>query len=330
MIALAAVLLRIWIGETNGWPRGAVGESVMRVFFDHWYGERAYFNIMRSRITRVVVAAIVGWALATSGVGLQALLRNPLAEPFILGLSSGAAVGVMAQEMFGYYTHAHLGPLHVGAVAGALVSMTVVYLAGRRRGMIDPLGLLLVGVVLSTVNGALIMMMRHLYEPGNERNNVGQWMMGYLNEFAGSWNVLVISLVTLAGWLILMVYARALDASAFSDAEAMSLGVDLHRLRKMLFAISGILAAGAVVLGGPIAFVGLIAPHLARLLLGPGHRTLLPGAALIGATLILLADSASTVCEFGHGNMPIGIFTAMIGGPAFLWMLRPHLGRGME
>ena len=154
--------------------------------------------------------------------------------------------------------------------------------------------------------------------------------MGYLNQSLTLKEIAAIGLAVLAGLLLLLSLARAMDAASFSDAEALSLGVNLRRLRAILFLISSALAAAAVVLGGPIAFVGLISPHIARLLLGPSHRTLLLGSALIGATMIVLANSASLGMNmaFRVGLMPIGVFTSLIGGPMFLWMLRPRMGRG--
>ena len=279
---------------------------------------------------RVVIAITVGIALATGGVSLQALLRNPLAEPFILGLSSGAAVGVMVQMALAFEFQQHQGPAHEGALVGAMVSMAIVYVAGRRHGVIDPLGLLLVGVVIATINGALVMAIRAVYAPPGQRNDVARWMMGFLNENVGSSSVLLISLLTLMGLAVLWRFGPAMDVAGFSDTEATSLGVHLPLLRKLLFVVATVLAAGAVVLAGPVAFVGLIAPHMARLLVGPSHRNLLLCAALIGAVLIVMADVAAVVCDRGWGLLPIGIFTSLLGGPLFLWMLRPHLGRGLD
>jgi iron complex transport system permease protein len=327
VVALAACALRLYVGDTNQWPAGNVFDA-LRYALTGSAGDRA--TLMDLRVVRIVIAVIVGVALAISGVALQALLRNPLAEPFILGLSSGAAVGVMAQEIIELQTQQHLGPIHLGALAGAMLSMAVVYMAGRKRGVIDPLGLLLVGVVLSTINGALIMLMRSFYEPAGRRNNVAQWMMGFLNETVGSTHIVTIALLTAGGLAVLLWLAPAMDAAGFSDAEATSVGVNLPRLRMLLFFVASLLAAGAVVLAGPLAFVGLICPHLARLMFGPGHRALLIGSALIGATLIVLADVGAVTLNFGRSLLPLGIFTALIGGPAFLWMLRPHLGRSMD
>jgi len=216
----------------------------------------------------------------------------------------------------------------LGAIAGAAVSMTIVFFASQRRGMIDPLGLLLTGVALSTINGAVIMLLNYMVGPGGVRDNLAEWMMGYLHILDRD-HIKIAAGITAAGVLILFISGRAADVAAFSDAEAQSMGVNLQRLRLILFAVASILAATAVVVTGPVAFVGLVSPHLARLLLGPSHRPLLIGSVLIGGTLLLLANTSSIALDkfFNVGRIPIGVFTAMIGGPVFLWMLRPHLGK---
>jgi ABC-type Fe3+-siderophore transport system permease subunit len=288
--------------------------------------------VMRERALRMLIGLIVGVALAVSGVSLQTLLRNPLAEPYILGLSTGAAAGMMVQSYLHYLMRGEVavGTNGGGALLGALATMLIVFLAGRRRGVIDPLGLLLTGVVLSTICGALILMMNYLVGPGGIRDNISRWMMGNLDDGAGAGVIYVVAGVTAAGLVLLGLRSRAMDVASVSDTEALSLGVNLPRLRALLFAVAGVLAAGAVVLAGPIAFVGLVCPHVARLALGPKHGPLLVGSALLGAVLVITADTASAALQLwlGIGLMPIGIFTAIVGGPAFLWMLRPQLGRG--
>ncbi|MEM6854936.1 MAG: iron chelate uptake ABC transporter family permease subunit, partial [Planctomycetota bacterium] len=238
-----------------------------------------------------------------------------------------------------------------GAAVGAGLSMLVVYLASRRHGMLDPLGLLLTGVVLSTINGALIMLAVH-FRPDLLRVELSQWMMGYLGDDSGaavSWAfgmmsseadggvgfpflLLVVVVVVLVGFAVLWRRAGAMDVATLSRGEAEAMGVDLRRLRVELFGVSSVLAAGAVVLAGPIAFVGLVCPHLARLMLGPSHRGLLWSSAVLGAALVVLADTtgAALARSLGVGVVPLGVFTAIVGGVAFLWMLRPHLGRGVE
>lgn len=332
-IMLLVALLRLCVGQTLGWPGGSLVATIREPLttpHDPAQSRSTEQWILQLRLNRAILGAMVGAALAVSGVALQALLRNPLAEPYILGLSSGAAVGVMVQMLLSYVLHLSFGANHLGAVLGATLSMLVVFSASRRRGVIDPLGLLLVGVVLSTINGAIIMLVNYLVGPAGLREDLFRWMMGYLNEGVSSSAIATVGLVSFAGFLLLIQQARAMDVASFSDTEAASLGVNLPRLRVMLFLVASVLAAGAVVLAGPIAFVGLICPHLARMLLGPSHRPLLIGSALLGATLVMLADTAAVLLDFGQGLMPIGIFTAFLGGPAFLFMLRPQLGRGSE
>ena len=317
-VLLAAVLARLFIGPNDvGWPDG----------------EHAGY-IIEDRMIRMLIGLIVGVALSVSGVSLQTLLRNPLAEPYILGLSTGAGAGIMVQSYVYYLINgsAPVGSNAGGALIGAAVVMLIVFMAGRRRGVIDPLGLLLTGVVLSTICGALILMLNYLVGPGGIRDDLSRWMMGSLqvpgkSQMMSVWSV---GLATMVGLGLLIYASRAMDVATTSDAEAVSLGVDLTRLRGMLFAVSSLLAAGAVVLAGPIAFVGLICPHIARLVLGPRHGPLLIGSAVLGAALVVTADTTSALLNLwlGIGLMPIGVFTAIVGGPAFLWMLRPQLGRG--
>jgi iron complex transport system permease protein len=332
VVVLTVAALRLCVGHELGLPEGNPFTAALRLISAGlgWPTDEdgQGLRIIDIRLKRLVMAVLVGAALSASGVGLQALLRNPLAEPFILGLSSGAAVGIMVQSWVGRQWHVHAGPPHVGALAGALVNMAVVYTAGRRRGVIDPIGLLLVGVVLATVNGAVIMLLNYLSDSGEPERSVTRWMMGQLDEGAGATSILVVAALVVAGVGLLYAYGPSMDVATFSDAEATSLGVNLRRLRLCLYLICGGLASSAVVLAGPIAFVGLICPHLARLLLGPAHRSLLIVAVLIGAVLLLVADIASVTLDLGRGQIPLGIFTALLGGPVFVAMLRPHLGRG--
>lgn len=327
---LAAGGLRLCVGHHFGWPGGNLATAVWRLWVFRSLDEAGY-AIIDIRMARLALAILAGSSLATSGVALQALLRNPLAEPFILGLSSGAGVGVMAQMLAGHYLGLTLGTPHMGALLGASVSMLIVYTAGRRRGIIDPVGLLLIGVVLSTINGAIIVLLNYLPGSAGLRDDLARWMMGYLNEAVmGTPALPMIATVTGVGIVGLFFYGPAMDAASFSEVEATSLGVNLPRLRTVLFVTACVLAGGAVVLAGPIAFVGLICPHAVRLLLGPTHRPLLVGAAMAGAMLLLLADAATVWLDFGQGRLPLGVLTSVLGGPVFVWMLRPQLGRAME
>jgi iron complex transport system permease protein len=271
------------------------------------------------RWTAIAVAAIVGVSLAVAGVLLQALLRNPLASPFVLGISSGAALGIMIATYVGLVTY---GP---AALAGAAVTMVVVYGLGQRRWWPDPLSMLLVGVVVSSICGALILFLHHLV-PQGLKGNLLTWMAGSIRQGVPR-SVLVLCGVVAAGGCILAArLGRAMDAATLGDDEARSVGLALGPLRLGLFCVAGVLTAQAVALAGPIGFVGLIAPHAGRLLLGPRHGVLVIGAGLIGAGLLIGADAVSQTLFVAGGRMPVGVFTAILGGPLFIWLLRS--GRG--
>jgi iron complex transport system permease protein len=337
LLLLAACAARMCIGgQFLSWPRGDLGRSALALCWPQVKNADLY-SVMGLRLTAVVLACLAGSALAASGVALQALLRNPLAEPFVLGLSSGATLGVVGQEVLRRTWSAHfasnLGPSYLGALLGAGVAMAVVFLASRRRGVIDPLGLLLTGVVLSNICGSLVLMLLYLVGRGQLDTRLSRWMMGYLEpSVVGSIWFPAALLVVVAALVALVAYGRAMDVATFSDTEAASLGVNLPRLRTILFLAASALAAAAVVVAGPLAFVGLICPHLGRILLGPAHRRLAVASCFLGALLVVLADIAGNLLDrLTHiGVMPIGVFTALVGGPVFLWILRPHLGRGAE
>jgi iron complex transport system permease protein len=330
LLLIAVSLLRLVVGEPI--PRTEAGEI-------DWPLLWTYVSLRRDRL---IIGLVVGAGLSVSGALLQALLRNPLASPYILGVSSGAAVGVMLSLLLGWLgvvggTAMISGSHHAAAFVGALATMLVVYALGQRRGWIDPLGLLLVGVIVNAINGAAIMFINYMV-PHGLKPQLALWMMGYFNEAlpfdprpwtAAFWTspLTIVGLMVVAGTAVATWLGRAMDVATFSDAEAEAIGVNLRALRLGLFVLAGLMTAGTVVLAGPIGFVGLICPHAVRLMMGPAHRPLMFGSALAGALLLVAADVAIRLTDLGQGLMPIGVLTALIGGPVFLWMLRPQLGR---
>jgi iron complex transport system permease protein len=306
LIFALACFLRLFIGSA------AIG-------MPEWDGPRP---------DRLLAGITVGGCLAVAGVALQALLRNPLAEPFILGLSSGAGLGVILQLLITKALGLAGVGLELGAFAGALASMAIVLLAARKRGVIDPLGLLLTGVVLSTINGAIILFLNYIVGPGGLKDKLAYWMMGYIADSVTRSQLIPIAGLGLAITAGLLFQSRAMDISTLSDDEARSLGVNTKFLRLMLFISASALAALGVIVAGPISFIGLICPHVARMALGPRHAQVIPGSALLGASLVVMADTLSAFIDFKYntGLVPLGVFTAILGGIAFLWMLRPQLG----
>lgn len=285
-------------------------------------------NFASFRFTAVGVGVIVGASLGLSGMLLQALLRNPLASPFIMGVSNGAGLGVMIALYVSYRisgsSMSDLGVM-LPAIGGGFATLVVVYLLGQRRGWLDPVSLVLIGVVISTICGAGIMFFQHLV-PTGLRGEFTTWLMGHLPQGTGGAMLVICTSFMLLGLIVAMLMGKAMDAATLGDDESRSVGLAIGPLRLWMFALAGVLAAMTVALAGPIGFVGLIAPHAARLVIGPRHTMLAPGAALAGVMLVIGAHAGSRVVDFGAGQMPIGIFTALIGGPAFIWLLLS--GRG--
>ncbi len=282
------------------------------------------------RMLRILAAAIVGAGLATAGAVLQSLLRNPLASPYILGISTGAGVGVLTGLIL---LEAGVGALWLNepalAAVGALATMAVVYAVAQRRGRLDPLSLLLTGVIVNAFNGA-IMLFIQVYLSPNILADYIHWAMGMVPEAPSPWLLASTAGLTGAGWLYLFGRSQAFNVQSLGDDVASSSGVNVHRLRLTTFAVASLITAAAVALAGPIGFVGLIVPHLARLVLGADHRRLLIASGFVGAMFLVLADTfcRATVLRFG-GELPVGILTALMGGPFFLLLLRRRLGEGL-
>ena len=290
--------------------------------------------VLQLRAARLATGATVGAALAVAGVFLQALLRNPLASPDLLGLASGSGFAVMAAVKLGLVGAAGVAATGLGAlsstgaaVVGAVGALGLTYTLSQRRGLLDPVLLVLTGVVVSIVCSAGTMLIRHLL-PFQESEVADRMLRGALREDVSAPEYIVVGGLTLVGIIVGVAVGRAMDATSLSEDEALSVGVPLAALRRTLFILSGLLTAGSVVLAGPIGFVGLICPHLVRLLAGPGHRALVLGSALAGATLVVLADIAIRVIELPTGRLPISVLTAIIGGPAFVVLLRRQV-RGL-
>ncbi len=317
LLGLAAVVaiaagLRILIGrswDSQGW----------RIEFAWPAAEVAGF-----RLGAVAVASTVGAALGISGLLLQTLLRNPLASPFVLGISSGATLGLaaamLAAASLGVGVWSGLGSV-VPAFVGALATLAVVAVAGRRREGLDPLTLVLAGVVISSLCGALLMLVNHLLPPGT-RDDLVAWTMGRIDEQPDPLLLGGTAAAVVAALALGVAGADRLDVALLGEDEARSIGVPLGALRWAMLLGAGLLAACAVAIAGPIAFVGLVAPHLGRILAGAGHRHLVPASALAGAGLLLVADLARQPIDLGAGRLPIGVLTAIVGGPVFLVLLR--------
>jgi len=286
--------------------------------------------VLGARAPRVAMAAVVGAALASAGAVFQGLLRNPLADPFILGVSGGAAVGAVLVILLGL-TLPGLVPL--AAFLGALAATGLVYALARGRTGGASEGLLLTGVVVNAFLSALILLMNHLAPP-DRRLAIFHWLTGNLGAFAlGPLEIGIVLALSLAGLLAFLSRARDLDLLSTGDEAAAHLGVDLRRARAVLFFAGSLVTGAAVSSSGLVGFVGVVVPHALRLVLGPDHRLLVPASFLGGASFLVLADAAARAIASPASpeELPVGVVTALTGGPFFLALLlggRRGLGRG--
>jgi len=284
-------------------------------------------QVWRVRMFRLLAAAAVGTALSLGGLALQGLLRNPLAEPYILGISSGAGVGVLLGGTFLLHWPALPAWATTPALAfiGALVTAAVVFGVAQRRGRLDPYVLLLSGVIVNVFNGALILVLILLTKPQEVIDFIA-WGMGNIPEYL--WfdpELLLCGWVLVAcGWAMLFVRGSAFNTLGLGDEVATSSGVAVDRLRLETFLVVSLMTSAAVALAGPVGFVGLIVPHVARMLLGPDHRRLAIVCGFGGAIFLMLADSLCRVLgkALELGELPVGVLTALAGGPFFIFLLR--------
>lgn len=306
LVLLAAIAISVSIGAANvSWRAIASGDEIARAI------------LLRIRLARVIVAALIGATLAVSGVTFQTLLRNPLADPFILGVSGGAACGAAIATAAGLARLPGIVPLV--AFAGACGATAAVFLLARRRGRTDTTRLLLSGLVLNAFFSALILIAFSL-SPQSDLTAALRWMMGTLA--AATWSDAALLAVLLAAAMAVLVFAaNDIRMLAFGEDDARARGVDVERVKLVGFAIASIITGAAVAVSGIIGFVGLLVPHVVRLVWRRDFRFLLPLCAIAGATLLVVADLVSRVA-IAPAELPVGAFTALLGVPFFLSLLR--------
>lgn len=295
--------------------------------------------ILWARFTRVASAALVGAALAASGVLLQALLRNPLADPYVLGISTGASVFVLLWLLAGTSILAlltaggTLAPLAsalltygdtLPALIGALISAAAVFSIARASSSdtVEPLTLLLVGVVWSAFAGAVLILLNAM-APHGVRADIMNYLIGHIPDGTSFTEVAIALSVFAVGWIVSIAAAQQMNIASLSDAEAHSMGVRLGRLRVICFVAASAMTAAAIAIGRSIGFVGLISPHVCRMLFGPDQRQLIVTAPFCGAIFLVLADALVQLSRaFLPYHVPVGVITALAGGPFFLLLLR--------
>ncbi|MCX7044442.1 MAG: iron ABC transporter permease [Candidatus Sumerlaeota bacterium] len=288
------------------------------------------------RLPRVLLAFMAGAALALTGAVFQALLRNPLAEPYTLGVASGGSLGAvvciflpslaarMGSDAAGHFLDMWVtgwGPfsgVQISSFVFSALTVVVIYWLARGRSRISTMGLLLAGVTLGLLSSAAILLVRYLSEP-NLMVAMDRWLMGGL-DVTGWSNVWPVLPFMVPGAAILLVQARRYDQMAFGEELASGRGVNVKRLQKLSFFGGSLLTASVVAVAGPVGFVGLIVPHAVRRLQGPDHRLLLPCSFLAGGTFLVLCDTLARTL-FAPLELPVGILTSLLGGPFFLYLI---------
>ena len=316
---VAAMAICPWIGPTTIDMHNAVfgpaGNNDMQI-------------LMTARLPRIVLAAMTGAALALAGVGFQAMLRNPLADPYTLGIAAGGSLGAVIAMRSGIEvgviaTVLHglgVSPLPVAAFLGCLLSVALVYLVASGRGPLPPTTLVLAGVIVSFFLSSIIMFLLYWRTDFVDAYQIMRWTMGSLDitSFGPVWRAGVFFAI---GGVLLLALARPLNLLATGEALAHSRGVNVRRLKQLVFLGASIVTASAVALSGPIGFIGIIVPHAVRMMFGADHRMVMPCSLFGGAGFLVICD---TLCRtvMAPIELPVGVLTALLGGPFFIWLLR--------
>jgi iron complex transport system permease protein len=275
--------------------------------------------VWQAHIPRMLLAALVGMSLAVAGAALQGLLLNPLADPYMIGVSSGAAVGAGVGVLLGLQGWMMGFGIPALAFVGAIIAVSIVYGLAMRGGRVSVLSFLLAGVVVGAFMWAVLTFLMTFASENLE--TIVFWTMG---SFAGSdpWGrVLVVVPFAFVGSFALYAFARDLNVFALGEESARHLGIETESLKRRLIALTALLTAAAVSVSGTIGFIGLMVPHMTRRMVGPDHRILLPCSAMLGALMMIAADTVARTV-MAPGEIPVGIITALLGAPFFLYLLR--------
>ncbi|TCQ80164.1 iron complex transport system permease protein [Ochrobactrum sp. BH3] len=321
VLALVVLFVALWLGAAIGEtaiPLDVVAKTIANRVWNAGYPIAPIDEgiVWSYRLSRAVIAACCGAALALSGVVLQSLLRNSLADPYILGISAGASTGAVGVAILGI--GAGVLSLSVGAFIGAIVAFVLVSLLALRAGRGNS-AIILAGIAGSQLFNALTSLIVTKAANAEQARGIMFWLLGNLSGVR--WPDVALALpACVVGLLICLWHARALDAFTFGSESAASLGIPVRRVYAVLIGVSAMMTAVMVSIVGSIGFIGLVIPHAARMLVGVRHGRLLPAAALIGAIFMILADIVSRIIIPGQ-VLPIGVITALVGAPAFALLL---------
>ncbi len=276
--------------------------------------------ILKLRLPRVLLGFVVGASLSVCGVTMQALVRNSLADPFILGVSNGAATFGTLGMLFGTFSFLGIYSLSISTFIGALVTIFIVYTLSRENGRINITKLLLIGVAISMIMNGFTSVIKLSAPNALGLHNAEFWMSGSLAS--AKWEYLGLPLIVLViCTMFLYINYRGLNIIILGEDSAVSLGVNVSRLQKQLIVVASLMAGVTVAVSGAIGFVGLMVPHFTRILVGGNHKKVLPVSALLGGMLVLWVDVVARMV-IAPEELPVGVLTAIIGGPVFIYMLK--------
>jgi iron complex transport system permease protein len=272
--------------------------------------------ILHIRLPRALLGLIVGIALATAGSVYQGLLRNPLADPYILGTSSAGTFGALVAAILNYHFNI---TVYIFSIGSAFLSMLLVYRIASVQGRTPVQTLILAGVISSTFFGALVLLLFTLFR--RESFSILFFLLGSLSGAGSTLLIGISAVLVLIGFSVSMYLARDLDAMSSGEEDALHLGIPVERVKQLLFFSSSLLVGASVSLAGSIGFVGLIIPHVLRLIVGPSHRKLIPASAIGGAFFLILMDVLARTI-FSPLEVPVGVFTSLCGAPFFIYLLK--------
>jgi iron complex transport system permease protein len=324
LVLLLVVVVSVGVGEVSIPPSEVLGMALQWLPFHpaRTWSDQDLAIITQYRMPRIITGVLVGGALGVTGAAFQALFRNPLADPSIVGTSSGASLGaIIAFVLPVQGTWLGFGLVPLAAFVGALLATLVVYALGRVGGSLPTTTLLLAGFAVSAILNAGAALVETL---SDQLREMYTWLLGSLQYNTGE-QLLVATPLVLGGMIGLLALAGDLNVLLLGDEHAHYLGLHVTRRRMVILALGALLASVSVALGGLIALVGLLVPHITRLLVGANHRLLLPASALLGAAFLVVVDTAARVVLPGQ-ELPVGLITALVGAPWFLVLLRRAKG----
>ena len=325
VLALVVLLFFTVVGATAVGPVNIPPTTVAKILlgklplmddlFSHSWSSVEESIILQIRLPRILLGVLVGSALAVAGAAMQGLFKNPMADPYVIGISSGAAFGATIAIVLGVQG---IFSVPLMAFMGAIFSAFLVYNIARVNGQMQMETVLLSGIAVAIFFSALTSFF--MYVAGENLHQIVFWLMGGL--WARGWDHVGVSFVPIfIGILGIYVFARDLNVMQLGEESAMHLGIEIEQVKKILLALSSLVAGIAVSVSGIIGFVGLIIPHMVRIMVGPDHRILIPASALVGAIFLILADSVARTI-ISPAELPVGIITAFFGAPFFIYLLR--------